>query len=141
MTILHGNNLPVTCFQHFWQLVGRYCSYLLPRQYGGTSQVEVNRRLLPRKMVTLYGGCESSLCNCGTGHGRRRREPRGREARQRTSSRWQECSLVQGALSPRAPGSTPRNVLNHLYCIQGLHLIKRQQRQQFMTMTGYDGSS
>ena len=36
--------------------MGRYCSYILPRQYGGTSQIEVNRRLLPRRMITLYLG-------------------------------------------------------------------------------------
>ena len=39
VTILRGYNLPLTWFQHFWQLVGRYCSYLLPRQDGGTSQI------------------------------------------------------------------------------------------------------
>ena len=38
-TILRGNNLQLTWFRHFWQLVGRYCSYLLPRQDGGTSQI------------------------------------------------------------------------------------------------------
>ena len=38
VTILRGNNLQLTWLNHFWQLVGRYCSYLLPRQCGGTSQ-------------------------------------------------------------------------------------------------------
>ena len=33
-TILSGNNLLLTWFRLFWQLVGRYCSYLLPRQYA-----------------------------------------------------------------------------------------------------------
>ena len=39
--ILHGNNLqlPLTWFRHFWRLVGRTCSYLLPRHYGVTSQI------------------------------------------------------------------------------------------------------
>ena len=31
-----------------------YCSYLLPRQDGGTSQIKVNRRFLPFGMVPLY---------------------------------------------------------------------------------------
>ena len=29
-------NLQLTWFRQFWQLTGRYCSYLLPRQHGGT---------------------------------------------------------------------------------------------------------
>ena len=33
-----GKNLQLTQFQQCWQLVSRYCSYLLPRQDGRTSQ-------------------------------------------------------------------------------------------------------
>ena len=44
VTILRGNNLPLTWSRHFWQLMGRNCSCLLPRQDGITSQIEVNRR-------------------------------------------------------------------------------------------------
>ena len=39
VTHLIGENLLLTRFRQFRQLVGRYCSYLLPRQYGGTSQI------------------------------------------------------------------------------------------------------
>ena len=41
VTILRGNNLPLTWFRHFWQLVGRNYSYLLPGQDGGTSQKSI----------------------------------------------------------------------------------------------------
>ena len=41
---LLGKNLLLTWFQMFRRLVGRYCSCLLPRQDGGTSQIQVNRR-------------------------------------------------------------------------------------------------
>ena len=34
--------------------MGRYCSYLLPRQDDGTPKTQVNRRFSPRKWVTLY---------------------------------------------------------------------------------------
>ena len=44
VTILRGNNFPLTWFWQFWQLVGPNCSYLLPWQDGGTSQSSVNRR-------------------------------------------------------------------------------------------------
>ena len=54
VTILRGDNLSLTWFQHFWQLVGRYCSYLLPRQDGGISQNYVSGRFLPFGMVPLY---------------------------------------------------------------------------------------
>ena len=37
-------NLLLTLFQQFQQLVGRYCSCLLPRQDDGTSQIQVNGR-------------------------------------------------------------------------------------------------
>ena len=36
---LVGENLPLTQFRQFWQLVGHYCSYLLPWQDDGTSQI------------------------------------------------------------------------------------------------------
>ena len=39
-------NLLLTRFRQSWQLVGRYCSYLLPRQVDGTFQTQVNRRFL-----------------------------------------------------------------------------------------------
>ena len=53
VTHLRGKNLLLTWFRHFWQLVGRYCSYLLLRQDDGTSQIQVNRRFSPR-WVTLH---------------------------------------------------------------------------------------
>ena len=34
VTRLVGYNLLLTLFQQFWQLIGSYCSYLLPRQDG-----------------------------------------------------------------------------------------------------------
>ena len=34
--------------------MGRYCSYLLPRQDGIKSQIKVNGRFLPSRCVTLY---------------------------------------------------------------------------------------
>ena len=34
-----GKNLLLTELRQFWQLVGRYCSHLLPRQDGGTFQI------------------------------------------------------------------------------------------------------
>ena len=34
-----GKNLLLTEFRQFWQLVGRYRSYLLPRQDGGKFQI------------------------------------------------------------------------------------------------------
>ena len=44
-------------------LVGRYCSYLLPKQDGGTSQIHVNPTKSQTTRVTLYKGSE--LNNCG----------------------------------------------------------------------------
>ena len=41
-------------FGEFRQLVGHYCSYLLPRQNGGTFQISVNRRFLLTLWVTLH---------------------------------------------------------------------------------------
>ena len=32
-------NLPLTKFRQFWQLMGHYCSYLLPMQNDGASQI------------------------------------------------------------------------------------------------------
>ena len=46
-TIQNGKNLPLTQFRHLWQLMGRSCSYLLPRQDGGITQNYVNGRFLP----------------------------------------------------------------------------------------------
>ena len=53
VTHLLGKNLPLTWFRQFRQLVGRYCSYLLPRQDGVKSQIKVNGRFLPSRWVTL----------------------------------------------------------------------------------------
>ena len=50
----NGKNLPLTLFQQFLQLMGRYCSYLIPRQDDGTSQITVNGRFIPFGCVTLY---------------------------------------------------------------------------------------
>ena len=55
VTHLVGNNLLLTQLRHIWQLVGRYCSYLLPRHDGRTDKIQVNERLLPTKWATLYG--------------------------------------------------------------------------------------
>ena len=52
-TIPNGKNLPLTQFRHLRQLLGRSCSYLLPRQDGGISQNYVNGRFLPFGMVPL----------------------------------------------------------------------------------------
>ena len=53
-TIPNGKNLPLTQFRHLRQLLGRSCSYLLPRQDGGISQNYVSGRFLPFGMVPLY---------------------------------------------------------------------------------------
>ena len=50
VTHLLGKSLPLTWFRQFWQLVGRYCSYLLPRQDDGTYQI---LEALPFWWVTL----------------------------------------------------------------------------------------
>ena len=47
----------MTQFREFWQPLGCYSSCLLPRQDGGTSQIQVNGRLLPSRCVTLYLRC------------------------------------------------------------------------------------
>ena len=52
-TIQVSKNLPLTQFRHLRQLLGRSCSYLLPRQDGGMSQNYVNGRFLPFGMVPL----------------------------------------------------------------------------------------
>ena len=52
VTHLLGKNLPLTWFRQFRQLMGRYCSCLLPRQDGGISQIQVN--VLPSRCITLY---------------------------------------------------------------------------------------
>ena len=36
------------------RLVGRYCSYLLPKQDGGTSQIQVNKTQSTRTWDALY---------------------------------------------------------------------------------------
>ena len=64
VTILDGYNeynLLLTYFRQSWQLVGRYCSYLLPRQIDRTFQIQVNLRLLPCRTVTLYMKEQSHL--------------------------------------------------------------------------------
>ena len=45
VTILDGNNLLLAKFRQSWQLVGHYCSYLLPRQVDGTFVILVNGKL------------------------------------------------------------------------------------------------
>ena len=37
--------LPLSEFRQFWQLVGRYCSYVLPRKDSGTFQIQVNENI------------------------------------------------------------------------------------------------
>ena len=49
-----GENLQLTQFRHIRQLVGRYYSCLLPRQYDGTPKTQVNGRFSPTTWVTLY---------------------------------------------------------------------------------------
>ena len=36
-------------------MVGRYCSYLLPKQGGGTFQIQVNKTQSTRTWDALYG--------------------------------------------------------------------------------------
>ena len=57
VTHLIAENLPLTQFRQFWQLVGRDCSYLLPRQDDGSFQSQVSGRLSPSRIVTLYVTC------------------------------------------------------------------------------------
>ena len=52
-------NLLLTKFRQFWQLLGRYCGYLLLRQDCGTSQIQVNRRFSMTTLSTLYGICKT----------------------------------------------------------------------------------
>ena len=54
VTHMLGKILPFTWFRQLRQLVGRYCSCLLPRQDGGTSQILSQREVLPSWLVTLY---------------------------------------------------------------------------------------
>ena len=56
MTNMDGYNLQLTYFQQPWQLMGLYCSYLLSKQDGGKFQIQVNGRLSPSRIVTLYEG-------------------------------------------------------------------------------------
>ena len=58
VTHLVGENLLLTQFRQFWQLLGRYGSYLLPRHDSGTSQFQINRRFSPPRYVTLYRRAE-----------------------------------------------------------------------------------
>ena len=46
--------LKLTKFRWFWQLLGHYCSYLLPGQDDGTSQTKLNRRFSTTTWATLY---------------------------------------------------------------------------------------
>ena len=54
VTILDRKILLLIAFRQSWQLVGRYCSHLVPKQDDRTSQIQVNVRLSPSRMVTLY---------------------------------------------------------------------------------------
>ena len=49
-----GKNLLLTMFRQSWQLLGRHYSWWLPRQVVGKFQIQVNMRLLPFRIVTLY---------------------------------------------------------------------------------------
>ena len=62
-TIPNGKNLPLTQFRHLRQLLGRSCSYLLPRQDGGISQNYVNGRFSPFGMVPLYSHLMNTVLN------------------------------------------------------------------------------
>ena len=90
VTILDGKNLQLTLFWHFWQLLGRYCSYLLPRHDGWTSQISVNGRFLPTRIVTQYISFETEYIlftpvTCpGPGRSRRRGGSAGRGPSSRT---------------------------------------------------------
>ena len=53
VTHMLGKTLPLTWFRQFRQLVGRYCSCLLPRQDGGIFHIQVNRSFSLNRMVTL----------------------------------------------------------------------------------------
>ena len=58
LVILNGKNLLLTQFSRGpRQLVGHYCSFLLPRQVEGT----FNRRPLPSRIVTLWNEVDRSL--------------------------------------------------------------------------------
>ena len=50
--LIAGNNLLLTLFRQFWQLVGRFCSYLLPRQDNGLSF----KNLSQWEVVTILTG-------------------------------------------------------------------------------------
>ena len=54
VTNLVDENLPLTQFKQFWQLVSRCWSFLLPRWDGGTFKIQVNGRFLLFGWVTLY---------------------------------------------------------------------------------------
>ena len=54
VTCLVDENLPLTQFPQLWQLLGRYCSCLLPRQDDSTPKNQVNRRFSLTRCVTLY---------------------------------------------------------------------------------------
>ena len=55
VTRLVGYYLRLTQFKKFRQVVGRYCSSLLPRQDDGPYQIQVCRRFLPiARLVALY---------------------------------------------------------------------------------------
>ena len=54
MTHLVDENLLLTHFQQFQQLVGRYCSYLLPKQVDGKLKIQVNWKFSLMRCVTLY---------------------------------------------------------------------------------------
>ena len=47
-------NLQLTKFQQFWQLLGCFCIYLQPRQGGGTSQIKLNRRFFTTTWATQW---------------------------------------------------------------------------------------
>ena len=52
VTHLDGENLPLTLFRQFWQLLGPYNGYLLPSQDGGAMQIS------QREVFTLQMGLQ-----------------------------------------------------------------------------------
>ena len=53
VTHLVDENLPLTQFRQFRQLVGSYCSYLLPKQVDRAFKIQVNWRFSSTRCVIL----------------------------------------------------------------------------------------
>ena len=75
-TLLGGSSFERFCQQEFGEfprLVGRYCSYLLPKEAGGTPQILILKTLGMMGRLTVYitlkttiHGHVSCTCNVGT---------------------------------------------------------------------------